>query len=156
MMNFLASIGSISLSFLLLGGESQAETKLLPGVQYCGGSEKLKGRLVFEVTDKYVPGKRDWQCTIYEFDLQHEKLRKLTRAPAGIFIASEDGNVFCILVEGRRIGTNAFSIPARHRKAPPANYPRYPDKQFSLATMPSLSSKALEKKAFSNTTWVVT
>ena len=46
-MKFTKSIGLISLAFLLVGGESQAEIKLLPGVQYHGAREKLKGRLLF-------------------------------------------------------------------------------------------------------------
>jgi hypothetical protein len=117
MSNLSKLIGSFGLAFLLLGVEAKAETQLLPGLKYYGTREKLSGKLVFNLTDRnYQFRNKEHQSTIYEFDLQHERLRKLTRAPGGIFIASMDGKVFCILVEGRWIGTNAFLYSSTTQK----------------------------------------
>jgi hypothetical protein len=106
---------SFSLASLLLGVEATAETQLLPGLKYYGSREKLSGKLVFNLTDRnYHVRSKEYQSAIYEFDLQQERLRKLTRAPAGIFIASREGNAFCILVEG--VSTNAFVYSSTTQK----------------------------------------
>jgi len=90
-----------------------AATELLPGLTYCGHKERLAGKLVFLFGDNaFRLGTNEMSANIYEFNLQGNDLRKITVAPGGLFIASNDGKVFCVLYGvdpvSHDFGTNAF------------------------------------------------
>jgi hypothetical protein len=90
-----------------------AGTELLPGLTYYASKEDLKGKLVFQFSNVTSGvGTNEMWAGIYEFDLQQKHLRKITPAPGGLFLSSNDGKVFCVLYGldpvSHHVGTNAF------------------------------------------------
>jgi hypothetical protein len=97
----------------LLSTELCGGTELLPGLTYYANKENLNGKLVFQFSNVTSgTGTNERWVGICEFDLRQKKLRKLTPAPSGLFISSDDGKVFCVLYGldpvSHCVGTNAF------------------------------------------------
>ena len=64
---------------------------MLPGLVREGTKENLPGKLVFLFsTQTSGVGTNEMSAGIYEFDLQDKKLRKVTAAPEGLFITSNE------------------------------------------------------------------
>lgn len=95
----------VLLSMLMAGALQAGSTNLLPGVTFYDGTEKLTGKLVFLVkhdkpnSEFDMPANSITSASIYEFDLQTEKLNKLTDCPNGRFIPSADGDSFCVIYQ---------------------------------------------------------
>src|ERR1035437_6314058 len=107
-------IGLLALLAMVKVDVSQAApASLLPGLSYYTGKERLTGKLVFLLRHDYtVETNSENAASIYEFNFGEGRLRKVTEAPAGLFIASDQGDVFCVIFwHGIWIGggvTNAF------------------------------------------------
>src|ERR1043166_3940822 len=98
-----------------------AAAEELPGLTFLETKEKLTGCLAFLFSDD--PSgywTNSLRTSIYEFDLQQRKLRKITSAPAGIFLASDDGKIFCVAYGqdpvSHEIGTNVFIFDGETRQ----------------------------------------
>jgi hypothetical protein len=86
------------LLLLLINGCASAATNLLPGLVYYKGDEALTNKLVFLVEHDYTAATNSQTAaSIYEFDLEQEKLRKVIDCPTGSFIASRSGDAFCVM-----------------------------------------------------------
>lgn len=76
----------------------QAQTSILPGVTYYAGREALTGKLAFLVShDATLETNSAASASVYEFDLSESKLRKVTDAPKGLFIPSNESGVFGVV-----------------------------------------------------------
>jgi hypothetical protein len=98
---------------VLLGCAAPQQTKLLPGVTYYGGPEKLNGTLTFLLQhDSRQETNAASSASVYEFDLASKALRKVVDAPMGLFIPSREGGGFCVVDQPgnwfRSRATNAF------------------------------------------------
>ena len=109
------SLPSIAFLLLLLSLSScaiQQPSKLLPGVTYYDGPEKLTGRLTFLLEHDIRSENPNNSAAIYEFDLAEKQLRKVTESPKGLFIPPERGDLFCVVYGPfdpyGRCSTNAF------------------------------------------------
>jgi len=60
------------------------KTNLLHGLTYDGGKEKVAGRLMFLTSAETLPSTNGLKpCFLYEFDMETQKLRRVTQAPTG-------------------------------------------------------------------------
>lgn len=71
----------------------RGQMALLPGITYYSDHEELQGKLVFLLS----PSFQDNRATIYELDLERRAIKKVTDTPAGSFVPSADGEVFCVI-----------------------------------------------------------
>jgi|ERR1051325_1679784 hypothetical protein len=88
----------LRLAPVLLATTLHAATNLLPGLTYYQAKEPLTGSLVFLLQHE-AAGKTysDKAASIYKFDLVQGKLRKVTDAPGGLFLASGQGDSYCVI-----------------------------------------------------------
>lgn len=118
------SVAAILLALPLLGCATPHSQQLLPGLTYYGGPEKLGGKLVFLLQHDYtLETNSNAAASIYEFALGKPELRKVTDAPAGLFLASEDGTLLCSVSDSNVF---VYSVAAQTGRtvtleAPPAD-----------------------------------
>lgn len=74
-----------------------SSTKLVPGLTYFDGKEKLEGRIVFLVSSNSWPKTNViGSAAIMEFDLARKSLRQITPSCNGYLIRPDDGRTFCV------------------------------------------------------------
>lgn len=88
-------LGLLAVCGLLIAPGLWAATNLLPGLTYYPGRGHFAGKLVFLVHSEERKTDAETAASIYELEFAQHKLRKVTDAPNGVFIASPSGDVFC-------------------------------------------------------------
>jgi hypothetical protein len=90
------SVAAVLLVLPLLGCATHHSQELLPGLTYYPGPETLCGELVFLVQHDYtVRTNSSAAASVYGLRFGKPELRKITDAPAGLFLTSENGTLFC-------------------------------------------------------------
>ena len=98
------SVAAILLALPLLGCATPRSQQLLPGLTFHGDAEKLGGKFVFLLQHDYtIETNFNAAASIYEFAQAKPELRKVTEAPAGLFLVSKDGTLLCSVSD-----SNAF------------------------------------------------
>jgi hypothetical protein len=111
------SLLGCSCAVLLFAGpafEAIGKTELLPGLVFYGSADDLAGRLAFLATPKELKQTEPpVSASIYEFDLPSKTLRRITDSPAGMLVASETGDLFCVVAPEATAGRQGCFLYSR-------------------------------------------